>query len=35
MLRERSLLIVACTRAREDLVITWNGQPSEFLGGQA
>ena len=32
LLRERSLLFVACTRAREDLVVTWNGQPSEFLG---
>ena len=31
LLRERSLLFVACTRAREDLVITWNGRPSEFL----
>lgn len=32
VLRERSLLFVACTRAREDLVVTWNGRPSEFLG---
>lgn len=32
LLRERSLLFVACTRAREDLVVTWNGKPSEFLG---
>jgi len=32
LLRERSLLFVACTRAREDLVVTWNGRPSEFLG---
>ena len=34
LLRERSLLFVACTRAREDLVITWNGEPSPFLDGQ-
>ncbi|GCA99073.1 3'-5' exonuclease [Mycolicibacterium sp. NCC-Tsukiji] len=31
LLRERSLLFVACTRAREDLVVTWNGTPSAFL----
>jgi superfamily I DNA/RNA helicase len=31
LLRERSLLFVVCTRAREDLVVTWNGKPSEFL----
>jgi AAA domain/UvrD-like helicase C-terminal domain len=35
LLRERSLLFVACTRAREDLVITWNGEPSPFLNGLA
>lgn len=29
--RERFLLYVACTRARDDLVVTWNGTPSEFL----
>ncbi|WP_433762555.1 UvrD-helicase domain-containing protein [Nocardia sp. CA-135398] len=29
--RERCLLFVACTRAREQLVVTWHGQPSEFL----
>lgn len=33
VLLERSLLFVACTRAREDLVVTWNGRPSEFLVG--
>lgn len=33
LLRERSLLFVACTRAREDLVVTWNGAPSPFLDG--
>lgn len=34
LLRERSLLFVACTRAREDLVVTWYGEPSPFLDGQ-
>jgi hypothetical protein len=34
LLRERSLLFVACTRAREDLVVTWNSEPSRFLDGQ-
>ena len=29
--RERSLLYVACTRAREGLVVTHVGRPSEFL----
>jgi superfamily I DNA/RNA helicase len=29
--RERFLLYVACTRARDELVVTWNGTPSEFL----
>ncbi|MGU3650299.1 UvrD-helicase domain-containing protein [Mycolicibacterium sp. A43C] len=29
--RERSLLFVACTRAREELLVTWNGDPSPFL----
>lgn len=29
--RERCLLFVACTRAREQLVVTWNGEPSPFL----
>lgn len=31
VLRERCLLFVACTRAREALAIFWNGQPSPFL----
>src|SRR5690625_4468028 len=31
LLRERSLLFVACTRAREQLSISWTGQPSPFL----
>lgn len=32
LLRERSLLYVAATRARDELVVTWNGKPSEMLG---
>lgn len=31
MLRERSLLYVAASRARDELVVTWRGQPSELL----
>lgn len=31
MLAERSLLFVACTRAREDLHVSWHGTPSPFL----
>ncbi|MDZ5447077.1 3'-5' exonuclease [Micromonospora sp. 4G57] len=31
--RERSLLFVSATRAREALSITWSGQPSQFLTG--
>lgn len=33
LLRERSLLYVASSRARDELVITWAGEPSELLGG--
>lgn len=29
--RERCLLFVACTRAREELVVTWHGEPSQFV----
>ncbi|MCV7195929.1 UvrD-helicase domain-containing protein [Mycobacterium angelicum] len=29
--RERCLLFVACTRAREQLLVTWHGDPSPFL----
>lgn len=32
LMRERSLLYVAATRARDGLVVTWNGNPSELLG---
>lgn len=31
--RERCLLYVACTRARDDLWIAWSGRPSPFLAG--
>lgn len=30
-LRDRCLLYVACTRARDQLIITWTGEPSPFL----
>ncbi len=32
MLRERSLLYVAASRARDELAVTWNGEASELLG---
>ncbi|MFJ9885317.1 UvrD-helicase domain-containing protein [Streptomyces sp. NPDC091287] len=31
LLRERCLLFVACTRAREALSVTWSSEPSPFL----
>ena len=31
MLRERCLLFVACTRAREALYVSWSGSPSSFV----
>ncbi|TNC16615.1 DNA helicase UvrD [Georgenia sp. 311] len=31
LLRERSLLYVAASRARDELVVVWRGQPSELL----
>ena len=31
MQRERCLMYVACTRARETLRVSWNNKPSEFL----
>lgn len=34
-LRERSLLYVASSRARDGLVLVWIGAPSEFLAGQS
>jgi superfamily I DNA/RNA helicase len=33
--RERSLLFVACTRAREQLTVTWHGSASPFLSAHA
>lgn len=32
MQRERSLLYVAASRARDELVVTWSGRRSELLG---
>ena len=32
--RERNLLYVACTRAREHLTVTYTGEPSRFLQGE-
>jgi hypothetical protein len=29
--RERSLFYVACSRARDELIVTWSGEPSPFL----
>ncbi|GAA3290510.1 3'-5' exonuclease [Arthrobacter citreus] len=34
LLRERSLLYVAATRARDGLVVSWSGKPLELLGAQ-
>lgn len=31
MLKDRCLLFVACTRARESLGVSWSGSPSSFL----
>lgn len=31
-LRERSLLYVAASRARDELVVTWSGRASALLG---
>jgi superfamily I DNA/RNA helicase len=31
LLRERCLLFVACTRAREELMVSWHGKPSPFI----
>lgn len=33
--RARSLVFVAATRARDELVVTWSGRPSRFLPGDA
>lgn len=34
LLRERSLVYVAATRARDELAVTWTGMPSTLLGDQ-
>lgn len=34
LLRERSLLYVAATRARDELALSWSGEPSELLPGK-
>lgn len=34
ILRERCLLYVACTRARDELIVTSSGTPSTLLPGQ-
>ena len=31
--REKCILFVAATRAREELLVTWHGEPSAFLTG--
>ena len=31
LLKERCLLFVACTRARDALAVSWSGSPSPFL----
>ena len=33
MQRERSLFYVAATRARDELVVLWSGEPTSFLPG--
>lgn len=35
LLRERSLLYVAATRARDELALSWSGEPTQFLGEEA
>jgi superfamily I DNA/RNA helicase len=35
LLRERSLLYVAATRARDELALSWNGDPSQLLPAAA
>ena len=34
VLRERCLLYVACTRARDELIVTSSGTPSNLLPGR-
>ena len=35
LLRERSLLSVAASRARDELVVSWTDQPSPLLNASA
>lgn len=35
LLRERSLLYVAATRARDEVAVSWSGEPSPFLSAPA
>jgi superfamily I DNA/RNA helicase len=35
MLRERSLLYVAATRARDELALSWSGEPSQLMSAPA
>jgi hypothetical protein len=35
LLRERSLLYVAATRARDELALSWSGEPSQLLSAPA
>lgn len=35
LLRERSLLYVAASRARDELVVTWSGRPSKLMPARA
>jgi superfamily I DNA/RNA helicase len=35
LLRERSLLYVAATRARDELAVSWSGEPSQLLSAPA
>ena len=35
LLRERSLLYVAASRARDELVVTWSGDPSGLMPAPA
>ena len=35
LLRERCVLFVACTRAREALLVSWSGEPSPFLPSES
>lgn len=34
LLRKRSLLYVAATRTRDELALSWSGEPTQFLGSR-